>query len=214
MGLPTGTEFLNVVISQYISDFISWGVIGARTTESQTHREMASAFPFPIGFKNSTDGNTHIAIDAIRAAQNQHSFPVPDRKGNLVIFSSAGNPHGHVVMRGGKSPNFYSSDISNVCKNLTEHSLPERLVVDFSHGNSRKIHHKQLDVAKDICRQIHEGSNYIAGVMAESFLVGGEQKLEDKKSLTYGQSVTDPCLGWSDTEKLLSMLADAVDSRF
>lgn len=214
MGLPTATEFLDMVIGQYIADLISWGAIGARTTESQIHREMASALSCPVGFKNGTDGNTRIAIDAARAARAGHMFLSPDKSGQMTIYQTSGNPYGHVIMRGGKTPNYHASDIAAACKNLSEFDLPQRLVVDFSHGNCQKRHRQQLDVAQDICQQIRSGSTAIAGIMAESFLLEGSQKIVAGQSLTYGQSITDPCLNWDDSETLLAMLADAVDSRF
>ncbi|AHM74198.1 3-deoxy-7-phosphoheptulonate synthase [Yersinia hibernica] len=214
LGLPTATEFLDMVTGQYIADLISWGAIGARTTESQIHREMASALSCPVGFKNGTDGNTRIAIDAIRAAQASHMFLSPDKTGQMTIYQTSGNPHGHIIMRGGKTPNYGASDIAAACDSLREFDLPEHLVVDFSHGNCQKMHRRQLEVAADIGQQIRAGSTAIVGVMAESFLIEGTQKIVAGQTLTYGQSITDPCLNWADTEQLLSLLADAVSSRF
>lgn len=214
MGLPTATEFLDMVIGQYIADLISWGAIGARTTESQIHREMASALSCPVGFKNGTDGNTRIAIDAIRAARASHMFLSPDKGGRMTVYQTSGNPYGHIIMRGGKTPNYQAEFIQQACDNLREFALPERVVVDFSHGNCQKIHRRQLDVAADICQQIRQGSTQIAGIMAESFLVEGTQRVIVGEPLTYGQSITDPCLNWADSQRLLAMLADAVDSRF
>ncbi|HDL6962932.1 TPA: 3-deoxy-7-phosphoheptulonate synthase [Yersinia enterocolitica] len=214
LGLPTATEFLDMVTGQYIADLISWGAIGARTTESQIHREMASALSCPVGFKNGTDGNTRIAIDAIRAAQASHMFLSPDKTGQMTIYQTSGNPHGHIIMRGGKTPNYGASDIAAACDSLREFDLPEHLVVDFSHGNCQKMHRRQLEVAADIGQQIRAGSTAIVGVMAESFLVEGTQKIVAGQPLTYGQSITDPCLNWADTEQLLNLLADAVSSRF
>ncbi|CNH47143.1 phospho-2-dehydro-3-deoxyheptonate aldolase [Yersinia aldovae] len=214
IGLPTATEFLDMVTGQYIADLISWGAIGARTTESQIHREMASALSCPVGFKNGTDGNTRIAIDAIRAAQASHMFLSPDKTGQMTIYQTSGNPYGHIIMRGGKTPNYGASDIAAACDSLREFDLPEHLVVDFSHGNCQKMHRRQLEVAADIGQQIRAGSTAIVGVMAESFLIEGTQKIIAGQPLTYGQSITDPCLNWADTEQLLSLLADAVSSRF
>ena len=214
LGLPTATEFLDMVTGQYIADLISWGAIGARTTESQIHREMASALSCPVGFKNGTDGNTRIAIDAIRASQASHMFLSPDKNGQMTIYQTSGNPHGHIIMRGGKTPNYGASDIAAACDSLREFDLPEHLVVDFSHGNCQKMHRRQLEVAADIGQQIRNGSTAIVGVMAESFLLEGTQKIVAGQPLTYGQSITDPCLNWADTEQLLSLLADAVSSRF
>lgn len=214
LGIPTATEFLDMVIGQYISDLISWGAIGARTTESQIHREMASALSCPVGFKNGTDGNVRIAIDAIRAARASHTFLSPDKYGQMTIYQTQGNPHGHIIMRGGKTPNYHAEALTEAGEQLATFSLPTRLVVDFSHGNCQKIHRRQLDVARDIAQQIRACSPYIAGIMAESFLLEGNQQVLDGKSLTYGQSITDPCLSWQDSELLLNILSDAVDSRF
>lgn len=214
LGLPAATEFLDMVIGQYIADLVSWGAIGARTTESQVHREMASALSCPVGFKNGTNGNTRIAIDAIRAARAEHMFLSPDKNGHMTIYHTQGNPYGHIIMRGGAVPNYHATDLAAVCDNLREFDLPEHLVIDFSHGNCQKLYRRQLDVADNVCQQIRAGSLAIAGVMAESFLVEGTQKIQANTPLVYGQSITDPCLGWPDSERLLSMLADAVDSRF
>lgn len=175
---------------------------------------MASALSCPVGFKNGTDGNTRIAIDAIRAARAGHMFLSPDKTGQMTIYQTQGNPYGHIIMRGGKRPNYSAGDIADACDKLREFDLPEHLVVDFSHGNCQKIHRRQLDVARDIAQQIKDGSSAIAGVMAESFLLEGTQKMIAGQPLTYGQSITDPCLSWQDTELLLALLAEAVDSRF
>lgn len=214
LGLATATEFLDMVTGQYIADLISWGAIGARTTESQIHREMASALSCPVGFKNGTDGNINIAIDAIRAAKAQHMFLSPDKNGQMTIYQTSGNPHGHIIMRGGKQPNYTAGDLAAACDKLRKFELPEHLVVDFSHGNCQKIHRRQLEVARDIAEQIKDGSTTISGVMAESFLVEGTQKVVSDQPLVYGQSITDPCLGWEDTEQLIEILAQAVESRF
>lgn len=214
LGLATATEFLDMVTGQYIADLISWGAIGARTTESQIHREMASALSCPVGFKNGTDGNINIAIDAIRAAKAQHMFLSPDKNGQMTIYQTSGNPHGHIIMRGGKQPNYTAGDLAAACDKLRKFELPEHLVVDFSHGNCQKIHRRQLEVARDIAEQIKDGSTAISGVMAESFLIEGTQKVVSDQPLVYGQSITDPCLGWEDTEQLIEILAQAVESRF
>jgi 3-deoxy-7-phosphoheptulonate synthase len=214
LGLPTATEFLDMVTGQFIADLISWGAVSARTTESQIHREMASALSCPVGFKNGTDGNTRIAVDAIRAARASHTFISPDKSGRMTIYQTRGNPFGHIIMRGGKSPNYQADDIAAACGALREFALPEHLVVDFSHGNCQKQHRRQLEVCDDVCQQIRSGSGSIVGIMAESFLHEGAQKLTDGQPLTYGQSVTDPCLSWEDTGLLLDKLAAAVDSRF
>lgn len=214
LGVPTATEFLDMVIGQYIADLISWGAIGARTTESQIHREMASALSCPVGFKNGTDGNTRIAVDAIRAARASHMFLSPDKHGQMTIYQTSGNPYGHIIMRGGKKPNYHAADIAAACDSLHEFDLPEQLVIDFSHGNCQKQHRRQLEVCEDVCNQIRNGSRAIAGIMAESFIREGTQKIVAGQPLVYGQSITDPCLNWEDTETLLDMLADATDSRF
>jgi len=214
LGVPTATEFLDMVTGQFIADLISWGAIGARTTESQIHREMASALSCPVGFKNGTDGNTRIAVDAIRAARASHMFLSPDKNGQMTIYQTSGNPYGHIIMRGGKQPNYHPQDIAEACDTLREFDLPEQLVVDFSHGNCQKQHRRQLDVCDEICQQIRNGSTAIAGIMAESFLREGTQKVVVGQPITYGQSITDPCLSWEDTELLLDKLASAVNSRF
>ncbi|MDR0219086.1 MAG: 3-deoxy-7-phosphoheptulonate synthase [Enterobacteriaceae bacterium] len=213
LGMPTATEFLDMVTGQYIADLISWGAIGARTTESQIHREMASALSCPVGFKNGTDGNTHIAIDAIRAARAKHMFLSPDKDGQMTIYQTSGNPHGHIIMRGGKKPNYGAEDIAETCEKLREFNLAERLIIDCSHGNCQKVHRRQLDIARNISQQLQSGSTTIAGVMAESFLVEGTQKIMQGEPLTYGQSITDPCLSWQDTEQFLAILAEAVEQR-
>ena len=214
LGVPTATEFLDMVTGQFIADLISWGAIGARTTESQIHREMASALSCPVGFKNGTDGNTRIAVDAIRAARASHMFLSPDKSGQMTIYQTSGNPYGHIIMRGGKAPNYHAGDIAAACDTLREFDLPEQLIVDFSHGNCQKQHRRQLDVCDDICQQIRSGSTAVAGIMAESFLQEGTQKIVAGKPLVYGQSITDPCLGWEDSELLLEKLAAAVECRF
>lgn len=214
LGVPTATEFLDMVNGQFIADLISWGAIGARTTESQIHREMASALSCPVGFKNGTDGNIRIAVDAIRASRASHMFLSPDKTGQMTIYQTSGNPYGHIIMRGGKKPNFSAEDIASACDTLHEFDLPEHLVVDFSHGNCQKQHRRQLEVCDDICSQIRNGSTAIAGVMAESFLQEGTQKIVSGQPLMYGQSITDPCLNWDDSERLLDKLAAAVATRF
>ncbi|MGV7962218.1 3-deoxy-7-phosphoheptulonate synthase [Photorhabdus tasmaniensis] len=214
LGLPTATEFLDMVTGQYIADLISWGAIGARTTESQIHREMASALSCPIGFKNGTDGNIRIAIDAIRASSVCHTFLSPDNHGQMTIYQTEGNPYGHIIMRGGKQPNYSARDIAAACDQLREFDLPEHLVIDFSHANCQKIHKRQLDIAKEVGQQIKDGSAAIVGVMAESFLLEGAQTIIRGQPLNYGQSITDPCLNWQDTERLLETLAEAVNYRF
>ncbi|CAO96872.1 3-deoxy-7-phosphoheptulonate synthase [Erwinia tasmaniensis] len=214
LGMPTATEFLDVVTGQFIADLISWGAIGARTTESQIHREMASALSCPVGFKNGTDGNIRIAVDAIRAARVSHMFLSPDKRGQMTIYQTSGNPAGHIIMRGGKTPNYHAEDIAAAADCLREFHLPPRLVIDFSHGNCLKQHRRQKEVAADVAQQIRNGCQAIAGVMFESFLQEGTQKVQPGIPLLYGQSITDPCLGWQDSAEVLQQLADAVDSRF
>ncbi|WP_456297351.1 3-deoxy-7-phosphoheptulonate synthase [Vibrio sp. AK197] len=214
LGLATATEFLDMITGQYIADLITWGAIGARTTESQIHREMASALSCPVGFKNGTNGNVKIAIDAIRAAQASHYFYSPDKNGRMTVYRTSGNPYGHVILRGGANgPNYDAQSVEQACQQLAEFNLPQRLVVDFSHANCEKQHRKQLDVAKTICEQIISGKNQVAGIMAESFIKEGNQSMADLNNLEYGKSITDPCLSWDDTETMLEMLAAAVKQR-
>ncbi len=211
LGLATATEFLDMITGQYIADLISWGAIGARTTESQIHREMASALSCPVGFKNGTNGNVKIAIDAIRAALASHYFYSPDKNGRMTVYRTSGNPYGHMILRGGDNgPNFDPISVQSACDALSGVNLPQRLIVDFSHANCQKQHRKQLDVARNICQQIRSGSRYIAGIMAESFIEEGNQPIAALNHLKYGQSVTDPCLSWNDTLVMLEMLSTAV----
>lgn len=174
---------------------------------------MASALSCPVGFKNGTDGNTRIAVDAIRASRASHMFLSPDKQGQMTIYQTSGNPYGHIIMRGGKRPNYHAEDITAAGEALREFDLPEQLVVDFSHGNCQKQHRRQLEVCADICQQIRAGSTAIAGIMAESFLQEGTQKVVPGQPLTWGQSITDPCLSWEDSERLLSELAAATATR-
>lgn len=213
MGMPIATEFLDMVNGQYIADLISWGAIGARTTESQIHREMASALSCPVGFKNGTDGNIKIAIDAVRAAQVPHIFYSPDKDGLMTVYRTHGNPFGHIILRGGKEPNYSAEHIAQASARLSDAGLTPSVVVDFSHGNSQKLHTNQLLVAKDIIAQMREGSSQIAGIMAESFIEEGNQKVVEGEPLVYGKSITDACINWSDTETLLASLASASADR-
>ncbi len=213
MGLPIATEFLDMVNGQYIADLVSWGAIGARTTESQIHREMASALSCPVGFKNGTDGNTKIALDAVRAAREPHIFYSPDKDGMMTVYRTHGNPFGHVILRGGKTPNYESKYIEDACDKLAAANLMPSVVVDFSHGNSQKQHKNQLVVAADIMAQMRNGSTKIAGIMAESFIEEGNQSVVEGQTLTYGKSITDACIDWADTEQLLSDLAQAATDR-
>lgn len=213
LKLPIATEFLDMVNGQYIADLITWGAIGARTTESQIHREMASALSCPVGFKNGTSGNINIAIDAIRSAQAPHIFYSPDKDGTMCVYRTDGNPYGHIILRGGVRPNYYAKDIEQVATELNNMQLTPRVVVDLSHGNSQKQHLNQLKVADDIMAQMNSGTSAIAGIMAESFIEAGNQKVIANAPLTYGQSITDPCLNWNDSEALLRKLAQASRNR-
>lgn len=218
LGLSTATEFLDVTSFFYLSDLMSWGAIGARTTESQVHRQMASGLNCPIGFKNGTDGNITIAADAMTSAAHPHLYPMPDFHGGMCAVKSKGNATCHAIMRGGKQPNYYHQDITAVEALLKSRDLCTKLMIDCSHGNSRKLHLNQLRVVEDLCRQLAHGSSAIAAVMVESFLKGGNQALNTNNSLratplNYGQSITDACIGWSDTERLIEMLAEGVESR-
>ncbi|ARU03813.1 3-deoxy-7-phosphoheptulonate synthase [Comamonas serinivorans] len=217
LGLPAGSEFLDVISPQYIGDLISWGAIGARTTESQIHRELASGLSAPIGFKNGTDGNIKIATDAIQAAARGHHFLSVQKNGQVAIVHTKGNPDCHVILRGGKTPNYDAEHVTAACTDLQAAKLPTKLMIDCSHANSSKQHEKQLDVAADIGRQIAGGSQQIFGVMVESHIAAGAQKFtpgqDEVAKLTYGQSITDACLGWDDSVRLLEGLADAVRTR-
>jgi 3-deoxy-7-phosphoheptulonate synthase len=213
LGLPTGTEFLDMVTGQYISDLISWGAIGARTTESQVHRELASALSCPVGFKNGTDGNVKIASDAIKAASVPHVLYSPDKKGQMCIYQTHGNPFAHIILRGGKEPNYHTDDIANACNLLANTDLPQRVMIDCSHGNSYKDHNKQVDVANSLARQIQQGNSAIFGVMIESFLVAGKQNTNDLENLVYGQSITDACIDLAASEDILTTLAQAIVER-
>ncbi len=214
MGMPSGTEFLDTISPQYIADLISWGAIGARTTESQIHRELASGLSMPVGFKNGTGGSVQIALDAIQSASNPHHFLSVTKQGVSAIVSTAGNNSCHLILRGGKKgPNYAKEHIDEAATMLREQGLPESVMVDCSHGNSLKDFRNQPLVAKDLAHQIANGCKVITSVMIESNLVEGNQKLGDPKALTTGQSITDACLGWEDTVSTLEVLADAVRAR-
>ena len=213
LGLPAATEYLDIITPQYISDLISWGAIGARTTESQVHRELASGLSCPVGFKNSTNGSIQVAIDAIGSASQPHIFLSITKEGKSAIFNSSGNKDCHVILRGGKLPNFESKFIKETSSTLSESGNPSALMVDMSHGNSQKQFKKQLLVNKDIADQISSGEKSIFGVMIESHLIEGNQSIGPKETLTYGQSITDACVSWEDTEIMLNLLASAVKSR-
>jgi len=211
-GIPAACEFLDVISPQYIGDLVSWGAIGARTTESQVHRELASGLSAVVGFKNGTDGNVKIAVDAILAARERHHFLSVHKSGQVAIVDTHGNSDCHVILRGGKAPNYDARSVESACAELRKAKLPERIMIDLSHGNSAKDFHEQLKVGGHVCRQIAGGEPRIMGVIAESNLVEGRQAIS-KKQLVYGQSITDPCLGWEDSVKLLRQLADAVRAR-
>ena len=213
LGLPAGTEFLDMVTGQYISDLISWGAIGARTTESQVHRELASALSCPVGFKNGTDGNIQIAVDAIKASSVPHVLYSPDKSGQMCIYQTHGNPFAHVILRGGKEPNYHQDDINTTGATLAKAELANKIMIDCSHGNSYKDHNKQIDVARSLAEQIQQGNESVFGVMIESFLVEGNQKVVSGQSLTYGQSITDACINLDTSEDILSVLAQAIKTR-
>ncbi len=213
MGLPTGTEYLDLISPQYIADLVAWGAIGARTTESQTHRELASGLSCPVGFKNATDGDVQVAVDAIGAAQRAHHFLSVTKEGQSAIFETTGNEDCHVILRGGRSPNYDMFSVDDACALLAKAGLPQRLMIDASHANSRKIPARQIDVAADIATQIRRGNGAIVGIMLESFIESGRQSVEPGVALRYGQSITDPCMAWDQTEQVLETLASAVSAR-
>jgi 3-deoxy-7-phosphoheptulonate synthase len=217
IGLPAGSEFLDVISPQYLGDLISWGAIGARTTESQVHRELASGLSAPIGFKNGTDGNIKIATDAIQSAARGHHFLSVHKNGQVAIVRTTGNKDCHVILRGGKAPNYDAASVAAACKDLDAAKLPTRLMVDFSHANSNKQHERQLDVARDVAAQIASGSHSIFGAMVESNIHAGAQKFtpgkDDATRLEYGKSITDACIGWDDSQTILQVLSDAVRQR-
>ena len=217
MGLPAGSEFLDMISPQYIGDLISWGAIGARTTESQVHRELASGISAPVGFKNGTDGNIRIATDAIQSASHGHHFLSVHKNGQVAIVNTSGNKDCHVILRGGKAPNYDAASVQAACVDLEKAGLPATLMVDCSHANSSKQHERQKDVALDIAGQIGSGSRSIFGVMIEGHLLAGAQKFtpgkDDVGALTYGQSITDACLGWDDSLATLEALSQAIAQR-
>ena len=217
LGMPAGSEFLDVISPQYIGDLIAWGAIGARTTESQVHRELASGLSAPIGFKNGTDGNIKIAIDAIQAAARPHHFLSVHKNGQVAIVETKGNKDCHVILRGGKAPNYDATSVAAACKEIEAARLDCTLMVDCSHANSSKQHERQVEVARDIASQMKAGGRCIFGVMVESHLNAGAQKFspgkDDPAQLAYGQSITDACIGWDHSLEVLDILSAAVKAR-
>ena len=217
LGVPAGSEFLDVISPQYIGDLIAWGAIGARTTESQVHRELASGLSAPVGFKNGTDGNIKIATDAIQAAARPHHFLSVHKNGQVAIVQTKGNKDCHVILRGGKEPNYDAASVAAACKEIEAAKLPCRLMIDASHANSSKQHQRQINVMQDVGAQLAAGNRCIFGVMVESHLHDGAQKFtpgkDDPAKLIYGKSITDACIGWDDTVPLLAGLAAAVKAR-
>jgi 3-deoxy-7-phosphoheptulonate synthase len=213
MGMPAGTEFLDLITPQYFADLISWGAIGARTTESQVHRELASGLSCPVGFKNGTDGNLKIAVDAIRAAQQPHHFLSVTKAGHSAIVATNGNEDCHVILRGGKTTNFDAASVEQAARELANAGLPARVMIDFSHANSQKDPQKQLDVARNVAQQLSGGETRIMGAMVESHLKGGRQDLVEGSALEYGKSITDACISFEDTVPLIAILGEAVRSR-
>ena len=212
-GVPAATEYLDLITPQYVTDLISWGAIGARTTESQVHRELASGLSCPVGFKNGTDGTTKVAVDAIGAATKPHHFLSLRKEGNSGIFSTTGNPDCHIILRGGKTPNYDTASIDRVATELERAGLSNHVMIDFSHANSNKKYELQMKVGADVANQIAAGDKRIFGVMLESHLVAGRQDIVEGQELTYGQSVTDACLGWDDSVTLIAKLAQAAQKR-
>ncbi len=213
LGLPCGTEFLDLISPQYIADLVSWGAIGARTTESQSHRQLASGLSCPVGFKNGTDGNLRIAVDAIKAAASHHHFVSITKSGHVAVFKTRGNEDCHVILRGGKQPNYDAQSVNAACGELALAGLRQQVMVDFSHANSSKQYQRQIEVGHDVAGQLTSGEKRIMGVMIESHLVAGRQDLKPGVALNYGQSVTDACISWEDSEPLLRELAEAVRNR-
>jgi 3-deoxy-7-phosphoheptulonate synthase len=213
IGIPAGHEYLDLISPQYISDLVAWGAIGARTTESQGHRELASGLSCPVGFKNGTDGRVQITIDAIGAAKNPHYFMSLTLKGHSAIFATTGNEYTHVILRGGSRPNYDRESVNEAAERLENAGLNTRIMVDCSHANSQKKFDKQVEVCRDIGHQLRTGQNNIFGVMIESHLFEGRQDIEAGVELTYGQSITDACIGWEDSEMLLRELAEAIRDR-
>jgi len=213
MGVAAGTEYLDLISPQYISDLVSWGAIGARTTESQGHRELASGLSCPVGFKNGTDGGLKVAVDAIQAASRPHVFMSLTKQGHSAIFSTTGNDDCHIILRGGKQPNYDAASVKQATDQLEQSGQNPRLMIDCSHANSQKDHNRQINVCQDVADQLKAGNNNIMGVMIESHLQPGRQDVLDKDNLEYGKSITDACIAWEETETLLRDLAEAVRAR-
>ncbi len=213
LGVPAGTEYLDPISPQYVADLISWGAIGARTTESQVHRELASGLSCPVGFKNATNGSLQVALDAIRSASQPHHFLSVTKQGHSAIFATAGNEDCHVILRGGSRPNYDTESINIASEEMGAAGIRPRMMVDFSHANSRKRPQKQIDVGHDVAGQVARGDRRIIGAMIESNLVPGRQDWKSDQDLVYGQSITDACIGWEESEPLLHVLAEAVRKR-
>ncbi|QLE84379.1 3-deoxy-7-phosphoheptulonate synthase AroG [Shewanella sp. Scap07] len=213
LGIPTAGEFLDMITPQYVADLMCWGAIGARTTESQVHRELSSGLSCPVGFKNGTDGTIKIAIDAIGAASAPHHFLSVTKYGHSAIVETKGNPDCHIILRGGKQPNYSAEDVAEITSQLNTAKLANNIMIDFSHANSSKQFKRQLVVAEDVSAQISAGDKAIFGVMVESNLVEGRQDYIEGQPLCYGQSITDACIGWDDTEQMLAMLNQSVINR-
>ncbi|MBW0295491.1 3-deoxy-7-phosphoheptulonate synthase AroG [Shewanella xiamenensis] len=212
-GMPTAGEFLDMITPQYVADMMCWGAIGARTTESQVHRELASGLSCPVGFKNGTDGTIKVAIDAIGAANAPHHFLSVTKFGHSAIVSTKGNPDCHIILRGGREPNYGAGHVAQISEQLKKAKLVDNIMIDFSHANSSKQYQRQMQVANEVAEQIAAGNKAIFGVMVESHLVEGRQDLIEGQALCYGQSVTDACIGWEDTERLLAVLNQSVIER-
>jgi 3-deoxy-7-phosphoheptulonate synthase len=213
LGIPAGVEYLDMISPQYLADLVSWGAIGARTTESQVHRELASGLSCPVGFKNGTDGNLKIAVDAIRTSQHPHHFLSVTKAGHSAIVSTLGNEDCHMILRGGKQPNYDSANVEVACSELASAGLAQRVMIDLSHSNSQKNYLRQIDVGREVAAQVSGGDDRVMGVMIESHLKAGRQDLLPGKELVYGQSITDACIGWEDSVPLLGELAQAVRAR-
>jgi len=213
MAVPAGTEFLDLISPQYVADLISWGAIGARTTESQVHRELASGLSCPVGFKNGTFGGLRVAIDAIHSASHPHHFLSLTKAGRSAIFSTIGNDDCHIILRGGREPNYDAGSVEKAAVDLEQAGLKPNIMIDFSHANSNKQYERQLEVSHDVAGQVANGDHRVVGIMVESHLLAGRQDIAPDKELAFGQSVTDACIGWDDSESILCELAEAVRKR-